>query len=93
MDNRVIKLENKIVELETRLKQLEKIEKRRKIKKYITIGIKTLIWLIIIICLYSRYLYIKENYFDKYEATINRIEEKYNELKKFNIKDLFPANN
>lgn len=93
MNNKVEELENKVLVLEARIKYLEKIEKRRKIKKYIGIIIKTIIWLIIIIFLYQKYLYIKENYIDKYEKTINSIEEKYNEIKDFNISNWFKKNN
>ena len=43
MDNRVEELENKVLVLEARIKYLEKIEKRRKIKKYIGIIIRIVI--------------------------------------------------
>ena len=89
MNNKVEELENKVILLEGRIKQLERIERRRKIKKYISIGIRVIIWTIIIIFVYSKYVYIKTNYIDKYEKTINSIEEKYNEIKDFNIKNWF----
>ena len=89
MGNKVEELENKVILLEGRIKQLEKIERRRKIKKYISIGIKVIIWTIIIIWLYSKYVYIKVNYIDKYDKAINNIEEKVNGIKDFDIKNWF----
>ena len=89
MDNRIKELEDQVVLLEGRIKLLERAETRRKIKKYLSIGIKVIIWSVIIIWIYSKYVYIKTNYIDKYDKTINSIEEKYNEIKDFNFSNWF----
>ena len=67
--------EEKIKELEERIVKLEKIEKRRKITKYISIGIKVLIIIVIGIFVYKAYTII-----DSYKQQIDKITNIQNGL-------------
>ena len=56
-----VELEKKVVELNNRLVKLEKIEKRRKIRLYIKIGLLIVIIIVLIILGIKLYGYVNEN--------------------------------
>ena len=66
--------EEKINELEERIHKLEKKEKKRTIAKFIKIGIKLVVLIVICVFVYKAYLFVKP-YKEKLD-NLSKIEEK-----------------
>ncbi len=86
--------EEKINELDKRLAALEKIEKRRKIMNRINIGIKLVIFIVLVIFTYKVYNFAMEykqkldqikNLEDKLTVSEDFLQEQIDNLNKFNI--------
>lgn len=78
--NEVKELQNKISILESRINKLEKVNRRKRLAKTISITIRLSIYIIIIYFGYSFYLKVN-NYINKYEDTIGKLEEKIKDNK------------
>ena len=86
--------EEKIKNLEERLVKLEKIERRRKIMSYISLGFRLLVLIILIIFGIKAYNYLKQykeqldkfqTLQDKLDVSSDYIDEQMKNLEKFNI--------
>jgi len=87
-------MEEKYNDLEKRLVVLEKIEKRRRIMKGISIGFKLLIIIVVGVFVYKAYSTIQE--YKQKLADIEKIQEKLEDTEKYiqeqidKVKDLNP---
>lgn len=82
-------LEEKVNVLEEKVKKLEKIEKRRKIFKWIKFSIKMVILIIICIFVYKGYIYLKENYVEPFDNLRKELNIKLDSLKDYDIFEKF----
>ena len=62
--------DEKIMELENRISKLEKIEKDRRVKKFIGIIFKMIVFALVILSSYKLYLFVRP-YFDQFKDIRN----------------------
>ncbi len=82
-------LEEKVRTLEEKVNKLEKLERRRKVIRWIKFGIKTAILVVICIFVYKGYKYLKDNYIEPVDNLRQQLGEKLDKIKDYDILEKF----